>query len=93
MGCEVSDFLRPGFWAGNIHPEDVPRVMAGRAQLLKQGRLYHEYRFRHQDGSWRWMSDEMKVINDWNGQPEKVFGYWRDITDRRPVGGTAARTL
>jgi|GEM_PF-5874713 len=91
MGYEVSDFLRSGFWAGNIHPEDVPRVMAGLAQLLKQGRLYHEYRFRHQDGSWRWMSDEMKVVNDWNDQPEKVFGYWRDITDRRPVGGTAAR--
>jgi PAS domain S-box-containing protein len=86
MGYEVAEFLAPGFWASHIHPQDAPRVVAEMARLLKQGRLYHEYRFRHRDGSWRWMSDEMKVINGWNDQPEKVFGYWRDITDRRPVG-------
>ena len=41
-----------------VHPDDLPRVLAESERALSEGRTVSnraEYRFRHADGSWRWV--------------------------------------
>ncbi|MDP8239800.1 MAG: PAS domain-containing protein [Candidatus Hatepunaea meridiana] len=52
IGYDPEEFLSSGFWAKHIHPEDAPRVFANIGQIFKNGQHYHEYRFRHRNGSW-----------------------------------------
>ncbi|OGA18325.1 MAG: hypothetical protein A3I63_05405 [Betaproteobacteria bacterium RIFCSPLOWO2_02_FULL_66_14] len=77
------DFLGdPGFWVNNIHPEDRDRVLAGQQRLFTEGSIVAEYRFRHRNGSWRWMRDETILVRDAAGEPKELVGSWIDITDR-----------
>ena len=43
----------------------------------------HEYRFRHKDGAYRWVHDELQIIRDQAGQPVEIVGSWLDITERK----------
>jgi PAS domain S-box-containing protein len=46
------------------HPDDTPAAMAGRAQLAEGvGTIRMENRFRHQDGTWRWIHWTMTAEN------------------------------
>jgi PAS domain S-box-containing protein len=84
LGHEPHEFLDdPGFWAHQIHPEDGPRVFADLAKLFKTGHHVQEYRFRHKDGSYRWMRDELVLVEDNDGTPLEVVGYWVDISNRK----------
>ncbi len=84
LGHAAEDFLAdPGFWAANIHPDDRQRVFDGLSALFEQGTHTHEYRFRHKDGTWRWMHDALKLVRNADGDPAEILGSWIDITDRR----------
>jgi PAS domain S-box-containing protein len=84
LGHEPTEFLDdPGFWTHHIHPDDAPRVFDEMATLFKTGHHVQEYRFRHKDGSYRWMRDELVLVEDNDGTPLEVVGYWVDITDRK----------
>ncbi len=71
------------FWSNRIHPEDSARVFAGLAHLFDEGLHTHEYRFLHQDGDYRWVRDECKLVRDADGNPLEIVGYWSDITIRK----------
>ena len=72
--------------AGAHHPEDLQRVLAElQNHLFTHGRLTHEYRFRHRDGSYRWIRCEMRLLRDAAGQPVEVVGSWSDITERKQL--------
>src|SRR4029077_12289141 len=43
-------------------------------------------RFRKKDGSYCWVSDELQVVRDANGDPVEVVGAWSDITARKQLG-------
>lgn len=66
-----------------VHTEDFPRIRAAMIAHLK-GRTpsYHMiYRTRHQDGSWRWVEDEGKVVTrDAQGHALRMIGTRRDVT-------------
>ena len=82
LGYQPRDFTEdPEFWADHLHPEDRPRVLAEMARAVGAGSGAFEYRFRHQDGTYRWMRDECHA-NVNNRSPELV-GYWTDITERK----------
>jgi len=84
MGYEPKDFLNdPNFWADHIHPEDRPRVFDELTELFEKGQYILEYRFLHKDGTYYWMRDELRLVHDADGNPEKTKGYWVDITDRK----------
>ena len=70
----------PGFWQACMHPEDAPSAAAALSNLGESVTLARDYRFRHADGSWRWMHDEMRLVRDAQGQPQEYVGYWLDIT-------------
>ena len=68
-----------------LHPDDVPRVRKtlhkAQTSHLKNGLL--EYRIRHTDGRYRWLSDRFTIQNDAGGRPLYWLGVSRDITDAK----------
>lgn len=86
VGYEPTTFTgTPGFWRANLHPDDARRADAHLATLAGTGTLTSEYRFRHADGTWRWMHDEVHLVRDADGQPIEYVGYWTDITESRQM--------
>ncbi|MGK7875248.1 MAG: PAS domain S-box protein [Xenococcaceae cyanobacterium] len=84
LGYEARKFLdNPKFWIEHIHPEDAPHVLAELARAVNQGHYTLEYRFRHRDGSYRWIQDEARLVRDAEGNPLEVVGYLADISDRK----------
>ncbi len=86
FGYEPSDYLEdPKFVPSRIHPEDTPDLKKGFSQLFKEGHLVNEYRFRRKDGSYCWVSDELRVIYDEAGKPVEIVGSWSDISARKKI--------
>ncbi len=71
------------FWANHIHPDDAPHVFANLQHIFDQDEHAHEYRFLHQNGTYRWVHDRLRLIRDAAGQPVEMIGSWKDITDRK----------
>ncbi len=82
FGYQPRQFLADrGFWAKCIHPEDLERIFAKLLCLPEQGAQICEYRFLHQDGTYRWIQDQFKLIRDETGKVVEVVGSWQDITE------------
>ncbi len=66
-----------------LHPDDVRENTAVFAQLLKQpgGSIASQFRFRHKDGSWRWLE---AVASNLLAEPsvQAVVTNLRDVTER-----------
>jgi PAS domain S-box-containing protein len=84
LGYHSWDFLAdPHFWAQQIHPDDRERVFADLQTILDRGWHVYEYRFRHQNGHYIWVRDELRLVLDAAGEPLEIIGYWSDITERK----------
>ena len=84
LGFEASQFTSDAhFWASRVHPDDEARLNAARQTLFEHSQVVHEYRFRHQNGSYRWLLDEARLLHDAQGQPTELIGVWIDITERK----------
>ena len=69
-----------------IHPEDLPRI-----QAHFQGDYgYDIYRFRHKDGSWRWLESTGSRFRTSTGEERGVV-ISRDVTERRLAEEEKAR--
>ena len=73
------------WWHARVHKHDRKRVekrldavMAG-----SERRWSEEYRFRHEDGSYRWFWDRGVLTRDAAGQPVRFIGCMTDITAQR----------
>ncbi len=75
----------PDFWVRRIHPEDAARVLAETARIFESGEVLLEYRFRHADGEYRWMRDNMRLARSPEGQPLEIVGSWIDISAQKQV--------
>ncbi|MBW4527831.1 MAG: PAS domain S-box protein [Phormidium tanganyikae FI6-MK23] len=81
LGYEIWQYLKdPHFWIDHIHPEDLSIVLEHLDHLPEVGEVTCEYRFLHYDGSYRWLRDSMKLLND---QSVEVIGSVVDISDRK----------
>ncbi|WP_017303028.1 histidine kinase dimerization/phosphoacceptor domain -containing protein [Spirulina subsalsa] len=84
IGYSLAEMMQPGFWLQHLHPDDQALIeQSGLLNLLAQEHYHLEYRFLHQDGSYRWIYDQIKVIYDETGNPIEIIGYWLDISDRK----------
>ena len=82
LGYEPRELVEDrSFWARHIHPDDAPSVLAEMPRLLEQGSHVHEYRFRHKDGTYRWMLSQSILSRDEAGNPVEVVGYAVDVTE------------
>jgi PAS domain S-box-containing protein len=79
LGWKREELMKTG-WAELIHPDDTG-ITREAFELLKQGKKLtgFESRFRHADGSYRWLS--------WNSYPvpedEVILAVARDVTDKK----------
>jgi two-component system, LuxR family, sensor kinase FixL len=88
LGYDPSQFIEdPNFWSSNIHPEDAPLVFSQLEKLFEHDRHSHEYRFRHSDGVYYWMHDELKLVRDVDGNPLEIVGFWSNIIERKQLEG------
>ena len=72
-------------WLERIHPEDADTFEDAMARL-KSGALENvafEYRARHADGQYRWMSCRGAMRRDAYGVPARAAGSQTDITSRK----------
>lgn len=85
LGYEASEFLKPGFWANHIHPDDMPGVLNRLNSLSEFNRSSQEYRFLHKNGLYLWLHGEQRLIRDHKGEPLEIIGYWADITEKKTM--------
>ncbi|WP_413160191.1 PAS domain S-box protein [Capilliphycus salinus ALCB114379] len=86
LGYKPEEFLSDyNFWWSHVHPEDKTFLTIELEKILEQGYYRYEYRFRHQDGKYRWMRDEVKLIRDEAGNPVELIGYWIEISERKEI--------
>ncbi len=75
----------PDAWAGNVHPDDLPRVRAALERLFR-GEIERidedlEYRFRTRSGDWRWFSARARIAErDAAGRTLRIVGRTLDVT-------------
>jgi diguanylate cyclase (GGDEF)-like protein/PAS domain S-box-containing protein len=68
-----------------VHPDDLPRVLEEIEKVLSEGSIAStkaEYRFRHKDGSWRWMESTGTQLLD-DPSVNGIVVTSREITDRK----------
>lgn len=74
----------PNGWMERVHPDDVSLLELNAKKLFKKGYHTSEYRFRDNNGGWRWFHDDMRLINDnVTGKPYEIVGVCFDITNRK----------
>ncbi len=94
LGYNPEEFLADAnFWRDRLHPADALRVFNGLSLLLECGSHTEEYRFLHNDGTWRWMRDEMRLISDEAGKPAEIIGCCVDVTESRVTDAEAERCV
>ncbi|MCC6143502.1 MAG: PAS domain S-box protein [Candidatus Hydrogenedentes bacterium] len=84
VGCEdheIGDSYEE--WAQRLHPEDrdqsIKRVYRA---IEKRQEVWLQFRFRHKDGSYRWILAQATVVTDASGAPLRMVGSHVDITDK-----------
>jgi two-component system cell cycle sensor histidine kinase/response regulator CckA len=82
LGYTPEEALRPGWWAAGLHPDDREGAFSF-AALLEKGSASKEYRFRRGDGAYRWVLDEMRVLEAEEDGSREIVGSWSDITEQR----------
>lgn len=74
----------PESWLGRIHPDDLNRfndaIEAHRQKITES--FTCDYRLRHRDGSYRWMSAQGQIIET-SKNTSRFVGLQRDITRQR----------
>ncbi len=72
-------------WLERVHPDDLESLMqAIQAYIENPWPDYQqEFRFRHKDGSYRWILTQASLIRDENDAPLRMLGTHIDITRRK----------
>jgi PAS domain S-box-containing protein len=83
LGVSVAESTRYEWWLESLHPDDRERVLSKLSESLSGDGYSMEYRIRHQDGSYRWIEDNNRVVRDASGEATEAVGVWTDITERK----------
>ncbi len=80
---EITDSFEE--WQSRVHPEDLAPTLARVHRAIADGsaEYFTEFRFRHKDGSYRWILAQSSVFCDEAGRPSRVLGSHIDITERK----------
>lgn len=68
----------------SVHPDDRERVRAGEIRCIETGENHdEEYRVIWPDGSVHWVRETGNVVKNDRGEPVKMMGVVRDITEEK----------
>lgn len=71
-------------WVSMIHPDDQAEALRLMEISQQSNSVYDvEYRFRHNDGSYRWMHDRGYYLESGTGKGTRLIGMMRDIGNRK----------
>ena len=72
-------------WEDRIHPDDLKQTVDITKKSIDQVNHNHrsEFRFRHKDGSYRWIFAQGSFIQNEEGQPIRMVGSHLDITEQK----------
>lgn len=72
-------------WTDHLHPEEKERCLKEvQSYIQNPGKHFIiEFRFRHKDGSYRWIHNKAASILDSGGKVIRMFGSHLDITERK----------
>jgi diguanylate cyclase (GGDEF)-like protein/PAS domain S-box-containing protein len=86
LGRDAGESKHGRAWGHLVHPDDLPAtVHAMRAHLAGTTPAYEvDYRARHTDGRWVWLSSRGKVVQfGRDGAPQRMVGTLMDISERK----------
>lgn len=74
-------------WQSRVHPEDLTPTLkrVGDAIGGDSQQYQAEFRFRHKDGSYRWILAQCSVLRDEKGKAVRLLGSHIDITEQKQV--------
>ncbi|MDY6941802.1 MAG: EAL domain-containing protein [Pseudomonadota bacterium] len=71
-------------WSEWIHPDEREWVRRRFAAAVEHGTDYHaDYRLRHKDGEYRFVSANGVILKDESGRPKRMLGTVNDVTSRQ----------
>ena len=72
-------------WQSRVHPDDLARLLAQTQEYLAHPSPAYqaEFRFRHKNGSYRWILTQAALVLDEHGKPLRMLGSHVDITERK----------
>ena len=78
----IDDFTE---WESRVHPDDLVQTLAKIREAIDVPRpdCQVEFRFRHKDGSYRWILALISVLIGDNGKATRLLGTHIDITERK----------
>jgi PAS domain S-box-containing protein len=84
MSCNI-DNEQPVEWLDLIHPDDRDRLLQIQEDYLAHRNPHYiaEYQMRCQDGSYKWILTHAKALWNQQGEPIRLVGTNKDITDRK----------
>jgi PAS domain S-box-containing protein len=82
---EISDDFEE--WRSRIHYDDLSATLKALYSTLEgiSKEYKAEFRFRHKDGSWRWITAHGTVLADDAGRPSRMVGSHVDVTERKQM--------
>jgi diguanylate cyclase (GGDEF)-like protein/PAS domain S-box-containing protein len=86
LGRDPDESLHGRAWGHLVHPDDLPRsLQAMRSHLRGEAPAYEaEYRARHTDGRWVWLSSRGKLVQvTKDGKPLRMVGTLMDVSARK----------
>lgn len=74
----------PVLWLQRVHPDDRGRLITQMNKLSTSKSAVVEYRFKHKKGRYRWIRDEMKLMED-NDKSSLLAGLAVEISDFKTI--------
>lgn len=83
-GYKAKKFIEDrDFWASKVHPDDLDFVFSELTKTVDKGYNRIEYRILLNDGTYKFIQNELIIVKDRNDTPIELLGYWIDITERK----------
>ena len=86
FGYMMTEVMKKNWWIDNVHPDDYEKAISSMNKLIENQHTVIEHRFKHKNGHFIWLRDEMVFIPDKKKiTGGEIIGSWIDITKRKTV--------
>jgi PAS domain S-box-containing protein len=79
-GYTTEEVLEKNWWTKTVHPDDMGYFRMHIPELFNTGKVIVEYRFRHKEGNYLWVRNEMVIVRGSSGEPKEIICSGVDIT-------------